>query len=183
MSKTLIVCSHSDIAQSTVNQCWLQALGNFPERFTIHHLDSVYPDGIINVAHEQALVDAHKHLVLQFPVYWFNCPPLLKKWLDEVFLYGWAYGSTGTRLRGKKIGLAVSTGINAEGYSTEGSQHCAINEVLRPFELTMNYVAADYQPVFVFYGIDSHAGYDAAALQQVEQGAADYLAHLARHFS
>ncbi|RKW09719.1 MAG: flavodoxin family protein, partial [Cardiobacterium sp.] len=29
-----------------------------------------------------------------------------------------------------------------------------------------------------FYGIDSNAGYDAAALQRVEQSAADYLAWL-----
>ena len=42
----------------------------------------------------------------------------------------------------------------------------------------MQYVGADYRPPFAFYGIDSNADYDSAALQRVEQSAADYLTWL-----
>ncbi|MDF7639407.1 NAD(P)H-dependent oxidoreductase [Lactobacillus sp. ESL0791] len=27
---------------------------------------------------------------MQFPFYWYSCPPLLKKWEDDVLEHGWA---------------------------------------------------------------------------------------------
>ena len=76
------------------------------------------------------------------------------------------------------IALAVSAGTPATDYTPEGAIGCTLAEALRPFALTMQYVGADYRPPFAFYGIDSNAGYDAAALQRVEQSAADYLTWL-----
>ena len=90
MNKTLIIAAHPHLAQSAVNRRWLDALRQHPERFTVHELYAAYPHGKIDIASEQRLVDAHQTLVLQFPVYWFNCPPLLKQWLDDVLTYGWA---------------------------------------------------------------------------------------------
>ena len=176
--KTLIVVAHPDLAQSTVNRRWIAELQKHPDRFTVHDLYAHYRDGKIDVVAEQARVDAHDQLVLQFPVYWFNCPPLLKQWLDDVLTYGWAYGSQGKQLRDKPIALAVSAGTPATDYTPEGAIGCTLAEALRPFALTMQYVGADYRPPFAFYGIDSNAGYDAAALQRVEQSAADYLTWL-----
>lgn len=82
--------------------------------------------------------------------------------------------------------LKKSPGRDNDGQAIKfcrgGSQHCAVAEMLRPFELPMKDVAADYQPVFVFYGIDSHADYAEAALRQVARSAAEYLAHLEKYF-
>jgi putative NADPH-quinone reductase len=74
-------------------------------------LYKVYPDGNIDVEKEQKLIESHNNLVLQFPLYWFNCPPLLKKWLDDVLTYNWAYGSGGDKLKERKVALSVSAGI------------------------------------------------------------------------
>lgn len=72
----------------------------------------VYPDGNIDVETEQKLVESHGNLVLQFPIHWFNCPPLLKKWLDDVLAYGWAYGSNGgDKFKNRKVALGVTAGI------------------------------------------------------------------------
>ncbi len=98
------------IDQSVVNKRWVEELEKHPDQFTVHQIYQAYPDGVIDVAKEQALVEEHENLVFQFPVYWFNCPPLLKQWLDEVLTYGWAYGSTGDKLKNKKFMLAVSAG-------------------------------------------------------------------------
>ena len=87
-AKTLIVVAHPDLAASTINKRWVDELEKHPDRFTVHQLYQRYPDGKIDVPSEQRLVDAHQHLVLQFPVYWFNCPPLLKQWFDDVLTYG-----------------------------------------------------------------------------------------------
>lgn len=174
MSQTLIIAAHPDISRSVVNRRWLDAVRH-RDCATVHELYGAYPDGHIDIAAEQARVDAHWKIVLQFPVYWFNCPPLLKKWLDEVLTYGWAYGRQGKALAGKTVALAVSLGTPAADYRADGKIGYGVAEVLRPFELTMKYCNADYRPPFVFHTIDSNAAYDDAARAVIEQSAADYL--------
>ena len=181
--KTLVIVAHPDLAQSTVNRRWIAELQKHPDRFTVHDLYAHYRDGKIDVAAEQARVDAHARLVLQFPVYWFNCPPLLKQWLDDVLTYGWAYGSKATGLRGKKAGIAVSLGSPADAYRAGGEIGATVAEALRAFALTVNYCHALWQPIFAFHGIDSTApGYDDGKRAEVARSAGDYLAHLARYY-
>ena len=178
MPKTLIILAHPDLSQSVVNKQWAAALKQHADRFTVHELYAAYPQGKIDVAAEQKLIEAHGALVWQFPVYWFNCPPLLKQWFDDVLTHGWAYGSKGKALTGRKIALAVSLGAPAEDYRADGAVGCSVADVLRPFELTAKYCGADYRPPFAFHTIDSNAGYSEAARKAVEQGAADYVAWL-----
>lgn len=180
--KTLVILAHPNLAQSTVNRVWADALAQQPERYTVHDLYRRYPGGRIDVATEQALVDAYAAFILQFPVYWFNCPPLLKQWLDDVLTHGWAYGSRATALVGKKAGIAVSLGAPAADYTAGGAIGCTVAEMLRPFELTLRYCRAAWQPLFHWHGIDSNAAYDDTACAAVAQSAQDYLAHLARYY-
>lgn len=178
MKKTLIIVCHPNIQDSTINKAFMQTLKNH-QQFTIHHLDTVYPDGQINIEKEQALVEAHDHLVFQFPIYWFNCPPLLKHWLDQVLSYGWAYGRQGIKLKNKKIGIAVSTGIREQDYYAQGRYHHSLEEILRPFEMTIDYVGGQYQSFFAAYGIhlspDDMPTPDKEYLQQITH---DYLKFL-----
>ena len=180
--KTLIIAAHPHIDQSTVHKTWLAALRQHPERYTVHELYRTYPDGRIDVAREQAQIEAHDGVVWQFPVYWFNCPPLLKQWFDDVLTYGWAYGSTGKAFAGRKLGIAVSLGAPAADYQHDGDVGHPLPAVLLPFELTARYIGADYRPYYAFHTIDSNAGYDEAAARQVAQSATDYLAHLAHYY-
>lgn len=87
MPDTLIIAAHPDLEHSIVNRRWLKDIRQQADRFRVHELYDRYPDAQIDVASEQQLVDAHEKLVLQFPVYWFNCPPLMKQWLDQVLTY------------------------------------------------------------------------------------------------
>ncbi|GAA4271176.1 NAD(P)H-dependent oxidoreductase [Aquimarina gracilis] len=127
----------------------------------IHELHKVYPDETIDVSKEQHLIEAHDKIVFQFPFYWFNCPPMLKKWLDEVLTYGWAYGSTsGFRMGGKKIALAISVGIEEHEYSPKGKHKYTLKQLTAPFELTFEYVRANYRPLFAYYGIELDSSTD-----------------------
>ncbi|MFT3804490.1 MAG: NAD(P)H-dependent oxidoreductase [Burkholderiaceae bacterium] len=54
-------------------------------------------------------------LILQFPLWWFSVPAILKGWIDRVFANGTVYGSGGMRfdqggLKGRKAMLAFTTG-------------------------------------------------------------------------
>ncbi|MCH4247957.1 MAG: NAD(P)H-dependent oxidoreductase [Acinetobacter populi] len=180
MHKILIIIAHPDIENSIINQTWIKALQHYPEQFTLHHLDKTYPDGKIDIVAEQRLIEEHHSIVLQFPIYWFNCPPLLKSWLDQVLSHGWAYGSQGKKLFNKKVGLAVSTGIREEDYSKAGRYHYSLAEILRPFEVTFGYINADYQSFFAFYGTEISPDIAQQKLNTIklEQGFQDYLVYL-----
>ena len=156
--KTLVIVIHPDIEHSVFNKRWIEELNKYPDKYHIHQLHEVYLNKKIDVVAEQKLVELHHKIVFQFPLYWFNCPPLFKKWLDDVLTYGWAYGSnSGYRLSGKKIALAMSIGIDEDEYNPAGKYKYTLKELTRPFELTFEYIKADYKPFFAYYGIERNS--------------------------
>jgi putative NADPH-quinone reductase len=156
--KTLVIVAHPNLERSTINKRWVEELKKYPEKYTVHELYKIYPVGNIDVQREQSLIEYHHHLVLQFPIYWFNCPPLLKKWLDDVLTYGWAYGSKGDKLKNRKVGLAVSAGIRKEDYSEKGKYGHTLEQILIPFQTTFAYCEADYRSFFAYYGTEAAQG-------------------------
>lgn len=157
MKKVLVVITHPKLDTSVINKSWVEALNKHPEKYIVHHLNEVYPDGEIDVKAEQALLESVDKVVFQFPFYWFNCPPLLKKWIDKVLSHGWAYGAnSGYKLAGKKIALALSAGIKDEDYQASGRYRYTLEQLTSPFEITFLYVKADYQPLYAFYGAEYH---------------------------
>jgi putative NADPH-quinone reductase len=153
--KTLIIVAHPTISESAINKKWVSELIKYPEKYTVHQLYEAYPDGKIDILTEQQLIEQHDKIVFQFPYYWFNCPALMKKWFDEVLTHGWAYGSkSGYKMKGKKVALAISLGVEENELSKSGKYKYTLNELTRSFELSFDYVKANYQPTFAFYGMD-----------------------------
>lgn len=63
-------------------------------------------------------------LILQFPVWWFGMPAILKGWADRVFARGFAYAAgrkydTGV-FRGKTAMIAATTGTSVDTYAPDG---------------------------------------------------------------
>lgn len=156
--KTLIIVTHPDIKDSLINKRWIEELNKFPEKYHVHQLYQAYPDEKIDIEKEQQLVEKFDKIVFQFPLYWFNSPPLLKKWQDEVLTYGWAYGSkSGYKMGNKRVALAISAGIDEGAYSSKGVYKYTLEQLIAPFELTFNYVRADYRSFYAYYGIELNA--------------------------
>ncbi|NRG31606.1 NAD(P)H-dependent oxidoreductase [Niallia circulans] len=172
--KTLVLVSHPDLEKSVVNKRWVEELKKYPDQFTVHELNTLYPDGNFDVEKEQELVESHSNLILQFPVFWFNSPPLMKKWMDDVMTHGWAYGSNGgDKLKGRKVALAVTAGIKEEDYAETGRYHYTLSQILTPFETSFRYTNADYCSFFAFYG----AEYEPSE-EKIEKSAKDYIKFL-----
>ncbi|MDF7680733.1 NAD(P)H-dependent oxidoreductase [Enterobacteriaceae bacterium ESL0689] len=181
MKKSLIIVAHPSIQTSVINRRWLEEVKKYPELFTIHELYPSYPDWHIDIAKEQKIIEDHAGIIFQFPLYWFNCPPLLKKWFDDVFTYGWAYGSTATQLQGRKMGLAVSAGGSEKDFSQAGRCGFTLPDILRPFEMVAKYIRADYQPLFYFNGAISDPGVAPQyTLADLEISAKNYIDHIKR---
>lgn len=157
--KTLVIIAHPDMEKSRVNKRWTQELEKYPEKYTVHELYKIYKEGKIDVEREQKMIESHSNLVIQFPVYWFNCPPLLKRWLDDVLTYGWAFGSNGgNHLMNRKVALAVSAGAKQADYSEGGRYRYTLEQLLIPFETTLLYCDADYRSVYSYYGKEETEG-------------------------
>lgn len=168
--KTLIVIGHPNLEKSIIHKRWIEELRKHPDVFTIHDLHASYPDYEMDIEKEQKLVDSHDNLVLQYPLYWFNVPALLKKWMDDVFIYGWAYGSSGNALKNKKIAIAMSAGIKKEDYTKNGKMGITISELLVPFGVTIRYCKAIYKGEYVLY--DTH---NALKENFLENSAVEYV--------
>ena len=65
--KTLVIAAHPALKDSVINKRWLRELQKYPDQYTIHVLADVYPDGCIDAAREQHLVETHGSLIFQFP--------------------------------------------------------------------------------------------------------------------
>lgn len=148
--RTLVVIAHQNLEESKVNARWIEELKKYPDEFTIHNLGNSYE---FDVVKEQEMIKSHDKLVLQFPIYWFNCPPNMKKWLDDVFVEGWAYGKN-NQMKNHKVSLLVSAGIKEKNYSKNGRYKYALSEILVPFEVSFSYMEANYQGFFASYGAE-----------------------------
>ncbi len=82
-----------------------------------------------DVVEEQRKLLAADLVILQFPLWWFGMPAIMKGWIDRVWAYGLAYGrhGQGNRFRygegglaGRRAMVSVTTGGPAVDYSPRG---------------------------------------------------------------
>ncbi|NEN87003.1 NAD(P)H-dependent oxidoreductase [Paenibacillus elgii] len=143
---------------------------------TIHEIYKEYPNWNIDVPREQNLLEAYNHVILQLPLYWYSYPPLLKKWFDDVFAHGWAYGSKGDKLKGKKVGLAMSIGDKKENYLPEGSSSFTVDEVIAPFKASTGHVGAMALPYFAVFGASFQASNG-----EINHSAKEYISYIFKY--
>ena len=110
-----------------------------------------YPDYAIDVAAEQQRLLDHDLIVLQHPFYWYSSPAIIKEWQDLVLENGWAYGPGGTRLAGRYLISAISTGGSEQAYHPEGRNRFDIEDLLFPFNQTAWLCGMAYLRPFVIH--------------------------------
>ena len=105
-----------DISPSIANKLIMSTISEHTQ-FTCHNIIEAYPDLIFDQDREKDLLSNHDTLLIIGPIYWYTLPGIAKKWLDEVFTYGWAYGSKGNALKGKNVQLVLTSGSDENEYS------------------------------------------------------------------
>lgn len=135
MPRLILYYIHPGHRHSHTNQRMQQLAGAVEN---IEHVDLYreYPRFNINIDKEQQRLVDHDVVVLQFPVFWYSGPSLLKEWIDLVLEYGFAYGLEGDKLRGKKLLLAVTAGGPESAYRSSGYQNHTLRTFLTPFQQT-----------------------------------------------
>lgn len=117
MKNVLIISGHPDLRDdSFANKIIREGLATLLPEATFDDLGDLYPDYKIDVAAEQKKLAGADIIVLQFPIFWYSCPALLAKWMEDVFVRGFSHGSQGNALVGKKLVLSFTTGAPESAY-------------------------------------------------------------------
>lgn len=116
-----------------------------------------------DIAAEQEKLRWADAVILQFPLWWFSMPAILKGWIDRVYACGFAYGvgehsdsHWGDRygegnLAGKRAMLVVTTGGWASHYAPRGING-PIDDILFPIQHgILFYPGFDVLPPHVIY--------------------------------
>lgn len=134
MNSILVISGHPNLDNSFANREILMQLQTKLPQAEVVRLDLLYPNYHIDVSAEQNRLLNANTIILQFPFYWYSYPALLKKWIDDVFVYGFAHGETGDKLKGKNLLLSFTTGESAEQYQAEGKMHYTVEQFLPAFK-------------------------------------------------
>jgi len=116
-----------DTQPSWANKLIMKTLDQVPQ-VTTHRLVEKYPNKVFDLAYERKLLVDHDLILMIGPIYWYSLPAIAKQWIDEVLLYGWAYGSDGNALAGKGIQLILTSGSVLTEYA-----HDEIGNTLEEF--------------------------------------------------
>lgn len=150
-SSILFIVAHPYLERSRANRAVLGAVHDIPG-LNVRNIYDLYPYFHIDVEEEQKHLLAHDLIVIQHPFYWYSMPALLKLWLDEVWLCGWAYGPEGDKLRGKKFLLSITAGGPEDAYSTDGYNRFPVETLLSPWAQTVNLCGMKWHEPLVMHG-------------------------------
>jgi NAD(P)H dehydrogenase (quinone) len=109
-------------------------------------------------------------LILQFPLWWFGPPAVVKGWIDRVFVYGGIYSGTRRHdtgvCRGKRALLSVTTGCSEAACSHNGREGDT-RLLLWPMLYALRYVGYEVLQPFIIHGVRGGlSGAEAAAQDQ-----------------
>lgn len=131
----LVLLVHPALRPGSINAAMANAARKL-SGVTVVDLYADYPRFDIDVAREQQRLLEHDVVVIQFPIFWYATPALLKQWLDVVLEYGFAYGAGASGLRGKQVALAVTAGGRPRDYSPDGANAYRLEDFLLPLKRT-----------------------------------------------
>ncbi|MFK5890878.1 MAG: NAD(P)H-dependent oxidoreductase [Flavobacteriaceae bacterium] len=155
MSKTLILLAHPNIENSVGNKTVIDTVKDL-ENVAVRNLTALYPDFNIDVKAEHEAIAQADLIILQYPIYWYNMPPILKQWFDKVLTYGFAFGE-GSKVTGKSIMASVTVGSPEKSYP-EGE----MERILLPLKASAAFCKLNYLPHVASYGIYSTPNQDEA---------------------
>lgn len=158
MKNVLIVSGHPDLKNSVANTTILENVANALPQAEIRYLDKLYPTYQFDVDAEQKAIENADVLVFQFPFSWYSVPGLMKLWIDNVFVHGFAHGST-AKIAGKKLIVSFTAGAPNEVYQKDGFFKHTVEDYLPQFETFATLCGLDFQPAIYTTGM-SYVGRD-----------------------
>jgi len=151
--KTLVVLAHPSLSERSIaNRLIVDRMRSIPG-VTVRDLYQECPSFRFTVEAEQEALLRAESVIFQYPFYWYSVPGILKEWMDQVLTYGFAYGSTGDKLRGKDFLVSTTIGGPAESYCAGGYNNFTIAELLKPLRQMANLTGMRFRKPIVSHGM------------------------------
>lgn len=147
MTKTLVIIAHPDIDDSSSQQYLIES-GKYWTQVDYLDLTELYASGEVDIEAERQRLLAYDRLFFQFPLYWYQAPAILKRWLDEILPPDFQEESVMTALAGKELGLIVTIGTKEDHFQVGAREERTLSEMFTPYEMLARALKWRYLPVF-----------------------------------
>jgi NAD(P)H dehydrogenase (quinone) len=184
-SDTLQAQGHTVLLSDLYGMGWkaVYDAADFPSRLDPEKLDFGVESGHAfrgglqpaDVVAEQEKILAADAVILQFPLWWFGMPAIMKGWIDRVWARGLAYGykGAGNQYRygeggfaGRRALVSVTTGGPEADYSPRGING-PLDQLLFPLmHGTLFYPGMNVLPLHAVYGSRSATAETIAAIKR-----------------
>jgi len=152
----LLILAHPYYTQSIANKAIVEELVKTYPDLEVRDIFQLYPDYKIDVSAEQEALLRHDTIILQYPMFWFNMPAILKLWFDEVFTYQFAYGSQGDKLKDKKVIISMTVGQKEADMVND--QENLIDSFLKAVQYSIQYTQMQLSNTFLLYDVSPLSG-------------------------
>lgn len=142
--KTLILVAHPKEQDSATQAFLKQALTAATDPEIKRRVLQMPNEAGFNAQTEMKDVLAAERLIFQFPLYWYSAPAIMQQWLTDCLLSPYK-----EKLRGKELGLVVSTGRPLAEFSMGKRQHYSLSELLRPLAAVADNLGMQQMPYFL----------------------------------
>lgn len=150
----LVVAGHPDLTVSTVSKTWLDQVRSSLPHVEIHQLALAHDNFHFNIEFEQSLIKKADRIIFLYPMYWFDTPWLMQKWLEEVFDRDFYLQlQLGTS---KEIQVGISTGSPAQFYTLGGSNLYPVDVFLAKIQAFAAKCFMHYRPHYIFSNTYEH---------------------------
>ncbi|MFD1260712.1 NAD(P)H-dependent oxidoreductase [Entomomonas asaccharolytica] len=160
----LMILAHPNYKQSIANKTIAETLQKSVDDLELRNIYQLYPDYQIDIEAEQAALLKHDLIILQYPMYWFNMPAILKIWFDKVFTYQFAYGSQGDKLKNKKLLPSLTVGQPEQNFQSDN--HFLIDDFMCSLKKTAEYAQMNYLKPVILYDISIVTGHTELEITQ-----------------
>lgn len=160
LRKNLILVAHPTYEVSSSQQFLIQSISTLAieEEYEVVDLYAEYEQHQrqfdYHVWHTR-LKEAHT-IYLQFPLWWYQAPALLKEWIDEVL----ANAVEPTILQHKRFGVIVAAGVKESEFQSAGRVGQTMSSLLSPYEALASYYNMVYLKPFTIYQFDMKSEFE-----------------------
>lgn len=172
----LLVSGHTNLkGDSVANKTIIEEFCRLRPETEVSLLDELYPDFHIDVAAEQEKLVRADVIILQFPIFWYSQPSILHRWMEDTFLHGFAHGSKGKALVGKRLIASFTAGAPQEAYGEGGAEAF----IMPPVQGTAALTGMTLLEPVITYGVSYTSRTDPAAIADMQERAKAHAARLA----
>ena len=153
--KILVISGHPDQRHSVATSRILGELSQYSQVY-IRKLETLYPNYKFDIKAEQAALISADIVVLHYPLFWSSYPAILKKWIDDIFTFGFAFGDDGIKLKRKKFILSITAGATEESYAEGGFNFQSLENYMPASLHALKAAEVDFRGYLVTYCMNSN---------------------------